>query len=495
MFKQIHNKKIQKKIWIILAILILPAFLFWGSGSIVRSQREQKYVGIIRGKRISPLEYQDALRAIRNQALIIWGDDFFELEKKLNLESQAWDRLLLLDEAKRKKIKVDDAEVLDLIQNYSFFQKDSKFDLETYNRLLKFTFYTPARMFEEQARDTLKISKLYKAVTSDVNLSEDEIKAEYKKETEEARVDYLSAKPSDFINNLEIKEEELKNYFNNHGLQFKKPESFNLQYLEVPYPQDAKESDINAVNDKTKSILTKLKKEKDMLNVSKEFSLELKETGLFNLNNPIPGIGWSADIAAIVTKMKTNQFFPPIQTTKGWYFIKLKEKKGPYIPGFEEVKDEVREKISMIQSRKIAKEKIEAALSKIKDTRGLKPSSINFGKIAKEFGLESGETDFFKRASYIPNLGISDKFFDIITDLKVGEISTVLEMEQGFYIIRLKEWKAIDEGVYLKEKDGFSEILLAQKKEKLFLQLLQRLKKDANLEINLTQNARFPNYR
>jgi len=487
MLRKFRSKKTQKKIWIIMAILILPAFLFWGTGSIMRGQKGPNYAGRIKGRKMSIMEFQDALRATRNQALIIWGDDFFKLEKQIDLQAQAWDRLLLLHEANRRRIKVSDAEVRDQIKSYPFFQKNSQFDLETYERLLRFMFSAQPREFEEQTRDNIKIRKLYGIITSGVNLTEEQIKNEYKKEYEEARVDYLSAIPADFLNAAQIEEKEMEDYFKNNTLEFKKPESFNLQYLEILYPADAKEADIRNTDEKAKSIFLKLTKERDMSKVSKEVSLETKETGFFSPNDPIPGIGWSAEVTNIVTKLKPAQLSPPIHTPKGWYFIKLKEKREPRIPIFEEVKNQVREKLSQAKAKAIAKKKIESAFSKIKDMYKISPASVDFNKLAKEFNLKSGETQFFKRASYIPTIGTSDNFFDALSKIKVGHISTVLEMEQGFYIIRLKQWKAINEGQYLKDKEDFSGRLLAFNKEKVFAEFLENLRKEGNLEINITK--------
>ena len=493
MLKQLRNKKIQKRIWIVLAILILPAFMFWGAGSAMRGSKEQRYAGIIAGKEISLLEYQDALRATRNQGLLLWGDDFFKLEKEMHLETQAWDRLLLLQETKKRKIKVSDSEVSELIQSYPFFQKNSKFDMETYQRLLKFMFNAPARIFEEQVRENIAVRKLYQGITSDVTLSDEEIKNEYKKDNEEARVEYLNALPQDYAEGLApFDDKEIEDYFKNNSLEFKKPESFNLDYAEILYPQDAKPSVANDIDNKAKNTFLKLRNNKDISTAAGQASLEVKQTGFFNLNEPIPGIGWSPEIIDMLTKLKPNQPAVPIHTAKGWYFIQLNKKRGPYIPDFAEVKEQARQKLIQLKSRQIAKEKIEAAFSKIKDMDEESLKSADFNKFAKEFNLKAGETEFFKRDSYIPGIGISDKFFDIVSSLKVGELSIILEMEQGFYIIRLKEWKGIDEGQYLKEKEELSSRLLILKKQGVFAAFLEHLQKEARLRLDFTPRAAYP---
>src|SRR3989338_8703679 len=127
MLKQLRDKKTAKKILIVLAIVIIPAFVFWGFSSALRSQRESNYAGKIFEKRITLLEFKDAIEAIRSQAIMQFGDKFSEIQKYLNLESQAWERLILLYAAKKRKITVGDQEVIDLIQKYPFFQRNGRF--------------------------------------------------------------------------------------------------------------------------------------------------------------------------------------------------------------------------------------------------------------------------------------------------------------------------------------------------------------------------------
>ena len=65
MLKKLRNKKTAKRIWIVLAILILPAFVLWGAGSFMRNKEkgESAYAGKVFGRTVSTLEYQDALCA------------------------------------------------------------------------------------------------------------------------------------------------------------------------------------------------------------------------------------------------------------------------------------------------------------------------------------------------------------------------------------------------------------------------------------------------
>ena len=58
MLKKLRKKKTAKRIWVILTILILPAFVFWGFGSFMRSKEEITYAGKIFGKKVPFQEYR-----------------------------------------------------------------------------------------------------------------------------------------------------------------------------------------------------------------------------------------------------------------------------------------------------------------------------------------------------------------------------------------------------------------------------------------------------
>ena len=216
MLKLLRNKKLAKKIWIVLAIMVLPAFLFWGIGSMGDNKKQSIYLGELYGKKISSTEFKDALDAVKNLAIIRYGAKFSEMEKQLNLNAQAWHRLILLHEAKMRKISVSDRQVIELIESYPFFQYKGSFDNRIYNDMLQYIFRTQPRAFEEQTRQNLMVSKLYAQITKDVSVDDKELRQAYAKSHDqgkkEARFDekkYLTEKETFSQVFLEEKKQEL----------------------------------------------------------------------------------------------------------------------------------------------------------------------------------------------------------------------------------------------------------------------------------------------
>jgi len=179
MLKLLRNKKILKKIWIVLGIIIIPAFVFWGFGGIMRDKEEKGFIGEISGEKIDYQEFKDSLSAVKNTAIMRYGVNFGQTLKEPELKTQAWERLALIHAAKKIKIKVSDKEVVGIIESYPFFKRDGKFDNKLYNELLQYVFRTQPRVFEEQQRQNIMISKLYHKITSGASLTEEETRQGY----------------------------------------------------------------------------------------------------------------------------------------------------------------------------------------------------------------------------------------------------------------------------------------------------------------------------
>lgn len=478
MLKKLRHKKTAKKIWIILILLIVPAFVFWGFGSFMRSKQETPYIGIIYGKKITFLEYKDALDAVKNQAIIQFGDNFAQIQKNLNLQSQAWERLILLAEAKKRKISASDKEVIETIQGYPFFQKkNGRFDNQIYSQMLQYVFRSQPRVFEEETRQNLTISKLYKMLTHDIRIPEETIRKEYEKINEQIDLYYIAGTPAEFVKDISTLEEETKNYFTNNSLKFKQPVSYNIDYLPVPSGGKDKEP----AEDRIKKIFWRLSKKESFAKVAGDFNLEVKETGFIRQTDPIPGIGWSPQVFNLIAKLKTGEFSVPIRMDKYYYIFRLKEKKESYIPDFATIKDTVKEEFIKDKSREIAREKVENCLKKIKELSADKPHAADFEKAARACGLKSKSTGMFKYGGYIEGVGTSDAFFTAAEGLEENEVSVIIDFPSGFYIVKVKARIPIDEKKFQQDKAGFAERLLMQKKVEYFNKLLEELKRKAQL--------------
>ena len=360
MLRILRNKKTAKKIWIGLAIIIIPAFALWGFGSSGSSREENMPAGEIFGKNVSTLEFKKALAAAKTAAILQFGDKFSEVEKYLNLETQAWERLILLEEAKRRKLSINDQEVVDTIQKASYFQNKGAFDNKTYMEILRYVFRLQPRTFEEQMRQNLILAKLYNQITEGIKIEDSQIRQEWLKTNEELSIYYIASLFAEFAKKIKPDNKKISAYYN-------------------------------------------------------------------------------------------------------------KEKKTARVPESAEVKNRIKETIIKEESAKIAQDKIIECAEKLK--------TKSFNKAAK--GLKTGQTKFFKSSDKIDNLGPAQIFWETAKKLKENQVSDIFSDAAGYYIIKLKTTKPVDENKFAKEKKELGESVLTQEKNKVFTKFIEETKKKA----------------
>lgn len=460
MLKLLRNRKTAKKVWIGLAIIIIPAFTFWGFSGAFRGREESRPLGKIFGRQVSGAEFKDSLSAVTTAAIMRFGDKLPEVQKYLNLESQAWDRLVLLAEARKRHIKVSDKEVIDLIESYPFFQYKGSFDDKIYNQTLQYVFRLQARVFEEQTRQSLILNKLYKQVTDGLTVDDKEIAFVFDKENQQISIYYIAGIPSDFAKGMKPAEKELKEYFAKSRLNFKQPASFNIEYVCIASIEDAKKA--SGLLDKNGSL------EK----IAKDLKIELKQTGFFAQGDSVPGIEWLASTPEILSKLEQMKHSPPVAADGSYYILRIKDKKETYTPEFEQVKQKVKDAFVNAEAWKIAEQKINQCAQELS-------KNPDFNQAAQKSGLNVKETAPFKFGVQIPELGSTDIFWENANSLKPQEASRIIKAASGFYIIKVKTLSPRDEKKYSQEKSSLEQKTLEQKKEERFNQFFEELKNKA----------------
>src|SRR3989344_2096800 len=108
MLKTLRKKGVAKKVLWFTAIIIILSFGVFGTANYYQGGNESSHAGRIFGKKITFDEFQESFLHARNQAILRYGDNFDKIAPMLDLDSEAWDRLILLQEAKKRRIKVLD---------------------------------------------------------------------------------------------------------------------------------------------------------------------------------------------------------------------------------------------------------------------------------------------------------------------------------------------------------------------------------------------------
>ncbi len=106
----------------------------------------------------------------------------------------------------------------------------------------------------------------------------------------------------------------------------------------------------------------------------------------------------------------------------------------------------------------------------------------DFSLLAKEYSSgpsaeRGGRLGFFRRGE------LSPEFAEAVSMLKVGEVSDLIKMGDGFHIIKLGGRKAARQMKLSEVKDGIEALIFAERAEKRYREWTKELKKEACIEI------------
>lgn len=545
MLKSIRKK--HKEILWLLVIIIVPGFTLWGISSVISSRRGQSpsYAGTIFGHRVSFDTFRESWLAVRNQAILSYGyDQLRQISKYLNFEREAWQRLILLHEARKKGITVSDKEVIDYIAGLPIFQTEGKFDPELYKARLNLLFdNTPARVFEQQIRESLCMFKLYELITRDIKVSEEEVREAYKEDNEKVKINYILFPSEKYKEEVRVNQEEIKKFYEANKVNYKRPEQVNVDYIcltfdsFIPeaqkiitekelqdYYEDNKESfrlpdkenndeknqqkkntleyqPFEEVREQILNILSqqetlRLAKEKmekiydDLIEldslekVARKYNLAIKQTGFFSRQEYIPDVGFSHEFVEEAFQRQLGEYSDLIRTAKGFYVIQPHEKKQAYIPELNEVVQEVKDDIVAKESLALAKQAAEEAKKSIIEIT--KTEKLDFKRAAEKLSLEVKESEFISRNDYIPELG-PGRDIEQIFETEPNQIGPITLTRKGCLLFGVVEVHSIDETKFSEQKNHYRQQLLEQKKQQAYSEYLRELYLKADLRSNLEQ--------
>lgn len=208
-------------------------------------------------------------------------------------------------------------------------------------------------------------------------------------------------------------------------------------------------------------------------------SLEVKETPFFEKTTAIPDIGFNPEFNRIAFSLEKGSLSEKVKTAKGYYFVELVEKREAYLPLLEEIRASVEDAVKLVKAKKVAKEKGEALIDRIKKGEKLE-------NLAEEAKIKLQNTDFFNRMRQsLPNIGSSKEFIQTSFSLTDGEVKLV-ENSKGVFLLRLLERKKPTEDEFQKEKGNYAKQVLTAKQEQVYTGWIEQLKEKAKARGELT---------
>lgn len=293
MLKILRHKNVSKMVLWGILILILPAFVIWGAGEVGNDSDRPKSVGTIDGKKVSFDDFAGSVSSVRCQIFLSYFNNDKVLRELVSNQSLigkiAWDRLIMLKEARRLKVRADNSEVIAYIRNHPLFLRNGTFDDQLYNYILRNNLSLDPRTFEEVVRENIAMQKMNSELTKDIVLTDEELAAYYKANNCRFRIAYVLLAEGDATEGAEDKYNKMMEAAAKDGKGFEA--------------------------------------------AAAEAGLQLQELPAFSRTDYLEGLGEAMPIAAVAAGMSRDGVSAPVMTRRGVIAFKLLD-----VEGFDQAK-------------------------------------------------------------------------------------------------------------------------------------------------------------
>jgi len=452
-------------LWIIAIIIILSFGVF---GTAYRIDNIVNSAGTLFGHSVSIKDFQQAYYDAQDQAIRVYGDEYFKNGNKLDLEQETWDRLILLKEAKKRGIQASDQEVVAFIAVIPYFQRGGQFDHTLYTEIVENprVFDRSIPDFEEGVRKQIMIKKLLDQVAPDYILSDAQLKKEYEKRNEKITLAYVLFNAAEYAKNATATDDEIQKFYDEHKEQFRAAPAIVLNYVQT---KDKAMAD---------TLSKELKPGSDFASVAQALKLEMKTSSPFTQEEPILTFASNPDNVGNFFKMKQGEFSPPLEVPDGWQIVQLKEKRASAVPALADIKDQVKQALLLEKGFGLAKPEADHALSGLTDALKNK----DFKTAAKGLGLKVEETPAFGRKEYIANVGLISEFQQEADQLSVNKrLSGVISSSQGPAIIYLEKMEKPEASQFDSDKENFRQMINAEHRNQILITFMSQLRSQADL--------------
>lgn len=230
--------------------------------------------------------------------------------------------------------------------------------------------------------------------------------------------------------------------------------------------------------DAADSVFNAMANEDEFEKVATANDLVVHTTDYFTQNGPDKGIGDARGFADIAFDLEEMEISDVRNLGEHYFIIQKIESKPSVISEFETVRDKVLQDCTQKMQDERAKEDAEALLEAVKEGGDLKAA-------AEKYGQDIVSTGFFSRGGAIPKIGREPEIQQAAFGLssKAALADQVFKGRSGYYVIKLKERKAADEGGFADQKEDIRKRVLAQKQNKLIEDWLAGIKAESDIII------------
>jgi len=432
------------------------------------------------------------------------------IARQFGMHNQVLDRLvnteLLAQAAERHGITASDDELRKLIfQNTDFHNKEGRFDEVRYKQVLRDFYRKTPPDFEQELRRQLSAQKMLEVVRAGAVVSDDEVRARYEKEGNQAKVVFArflpamyadkvpAPKPAELADWKKAHEKEIKDYFEANKFVYQQPERIRARQVLVKLAPDATAEQKAQARAKAEALRKEIEGGKDFAAVARESSEDPGSKARGGDLGWVERGSWEPVLADAAFALKAGELTQPVETKFGVHLVKVEEKQAAQDKKLEQVQDEIATTLlKQERAKAMARAEADKALATARGGQALKtlfppekeqPAILRF---ETETRPEAVETDSFTaEGEAVPHLGPAP---EVVKAVFAADGAKVLEQPfpagEGFVVVQVVERQKPDAAGFEKRKQELTTQARQAKQIELTESFLKALKKGGQVVTN-----------
>ena len=489
MFKKlIVSHALRRRVsWAIAAVLILPFIFFFQASS---RPTPGTVAGEIFGKSISRDTFNEYYRMAAAQLESQLGGELPEALRPMLIQS-TWDWLLMLEEAKRRKIHVSDEQVRQMIRQETMFQENGQFSPTRYRDLVTSSGSSP-QAFEDRLRQQLLVEALIQQVRNAVIITDEDVKAAYAASHEQLKAQMVVIPSAAFRSQAEsaLTDADFQASYDKYKNSFRIPEQFSVEYAGATREQltaKATGADAAAIKEQVDKQLTALGLDlQENLDdrmafdeIVKTRALIRQTAGPFSVEGPWNETVPDSAILVAARDLSEGEMSEVIRGESGVYVARVTKRIESRLPPLEEVRGQVTQRLIEENSRELAREAAEAFHRTLM-------KELEAGKRFEEIAASGTNLSMmliaFTRSQTIEPLGAAPQVNAAAFETPLGEVTAPLEAPKGYVIFKPQERIPADMAMYETEAPITREQVQTQRQGEYWQQWIGALRQRAKLK-------------
>ena len=341
--------------------------------------------------------------------------------------------------------------------------------------------------FETFLRNQMLLDKFRAIVTDGISVTPVEIEQEFRRRNEKAQIEYALVKPAELAATIHPTDAELNAYYQKNASRYQVPEKRSARYalldlaklrartrvddaaLRAYYNSHIEEykvqnrahvehillktigktdAEVAEIRAKAQDVLNKAKKGANFEDLAKKFSED-------DATKPKGGdLGWIVEGQTVPEFQQTAFSLPKgsisdlVKTQYGFHILKVLDRETAHIKPLEDVRDAI---LPILLDERVRQDGNDVSNQMAAAVRQSNRQPLE--ELAKKFNLALGEAPPATATDPIGELGSTPDLHQTLSQLRPGELSSPLQVPQGFVILTVKDIQPAHQGTLAEAHD------------------------------------------